>query len=157
MRFVIHYKFVQSPFLYFFLDGVKLIPIAAPTEDRKTFLSAFQGVSQALKDGDLVCIFPEGQVTYDGQLAPYRSGIEKILEKDPVPVVPMLIHGMWGSFFSRAYGKVASKYSVILKRLRPPVELQIFPAWTPPDATAAALEKHAREAGKSFPTEPVNS
>ena len=52
----------------------------------------------------MVGIFPEGAITRDGELLPFKKGIEKILERNPVPVVPMALRGMWGSFFSRKYG-----------------------------------------------------
>ena len=65
---------------------------------------AFEEVARALDAGDLVCIFPEGRITKTGDLSPFRPGIERILARNPVPVVPMALRGLWGSFFSRQGG-----------------------------------------------------
>jgi hypothetical protein len=65
---------------------------------------AFDEVSVALRDGQLVCIFPEGRITDDGELKPFRPGVTRILERDPVPVIPVALQGLWGSFFSRISG-----------------------------------------------------
>ena len=58
----------------------------------------------ALADGDIVAIFPEGELTRDGEIGVYRRGIEKMLERDPVPVIPVAIDNLWGSLFSHAGG-----------------------------------------------------
>jgi 1-acyl-sn-glycerol-3-phosphate acyltransferase len=70
---------------------------------------AFEEVAKALEDGDLVAIFPEGRITDTGELYPFRPGIKRILEATPVPVVPMALQGLWGSFFSRKDGAAMSK------------------------------------------------
>jgi 1-acyl-sn-glycerol-3-phosphate acyltransferase len=62
---------------------------------------AFDDVDQALAEGELVCIFPEGRLTPDGEIGNFKSGMEHILQKRPVPVVPLAIRGMWASIFSR--------------------------------------------------------
>jgi len=65
---------------------------------------AFAEVAAALADGQLVGIFPEGNITRDGELQPFRPGMTRILTANPVPVVPMALSGLWGSFFSRIDG-----------------------------------------------------
>jgi 1-acyl-sn-glycerol-3-phosphate acyltransferase len=65
---------------------------------------AFARVSDELRDGQLVCIFPEGRITSDGEMSPFRPGVRRILERDPVQVVPVALQGLWGSFFSRRDG-----------------------------------------------------
>ena len=65
---------------------------------------AFDEVAKALGEGELVCIFPEGRLTADGELAAFRPGIEQIVHRTPVPVVPLALRGLWGSFFSRKDG-----------------------------------------------------
>lgn len=67
-------------------------------------MRAFDAVAAALADGEVVCIFPEGKITYDGNINVFKQGIEEIVARTPVPVVPMALCGMWGSFFSRRYG-----------------------------------------------------
>ena len=68
----------------------------------------FAAISRELRDDNLVCIFPEGTVTRDGNMNRFRRGVELILKNDPVPVIPMAINGLWGSFFSRKKGKAMS-------------------------------------------------
>ena len=70
---------------------------------------AFDEVAKALRAGDLVAIFPEGRITDTGELYPFRPGVKRILEATPVPVVPMALRGLWGSFFSRKDGAAMSK------------------------------------------------
>lgn len=62
--------------------------------------NAFDEIAQALENGEVVCIFPEGQLTRDGSLGVFKRGIERIIARNPIPVVPMALKGLWGSFFS---------------------------------------------------------
>jgi len=62
---------------------------------------AYQEIARELDEGNIIGIFPEGAITRDGEMLPFKKGIEKILERNPVPVVPIALRGMWGSFFSR--------------------------------------------------------
>ena len=71
--------------------------------------NAFNEVSKQLREGELVCIFPEGRITDSGDFYPFKAGIMKILERDPVPVIPVALQGFWGSFFSRKGGGAMSK------------------------------------------------
>ncbi|MEO7057216.1 MAG: 1-acyl-sn-glycerol-3-phosphate acyltransferase, partial [Caldimonas sp.] len=64
---------------------------------------------RVLDDGDLLCIFPEGAISRDGELAEFKGGVMKLLETNPVPVVPLALKNLWGSFFSRAGGKAMSR------------------------------------------------
>ena len=70
---------------------------------------AFAAVAKALREGQLVGIFPEGRITDTGEILPFRPGIQRILEATPVPVVPMALRGLWGSFFSRKGGPAMSR------------------------------------------------
>jgi 1-acyl-sn-glycerol-3-phosphate acyltransferase len=70
---------------------------------------AFDEVAKALDAGDLVGIFPEGKITADGNINPFRPGITRILARNPVPVVPMALRGLWGSFFSRKDGPAMTR------------------------------------------------
>jgi len=90
--------------LNFVFRTARAIPIAPAKEDPQAKARAFDAVAAALAEGEVVCIFPEGKITYDGQINPFKSGIEEIVARTPVPVVPMALCGMWGSFFSRRYG-----------------------------------------------------
>ena len=57
----------------------------------------------------MVCIFPEGHLTRDGRIDHFRPGIERIIQRNPVPVVPLALKGLWGSFFSHRHGKAMSR------------------------------------------------
>ncbi len=105
VHFVMDNSMFKNPLLGWLFRLSKAIPIAPAKEDPAVKEKAFDLISARLKDGGLVCIFPEGKITYDGALNPFRPGVERILARDPVPVVPMAIDGLWGSFFSRKGGK----------------------------------------------------
>ena len=62
-----------------------------------------------MNNGELVCIFPEGKLTRDGSIDSFKPGIEKIIQRNPVPVVPLALKGFWGSFFSHEGGKAMAK------------------------------------------------
>ncbi|WP_132142495.1 MFS transporter [Luteibacter rhizovicinus] len=101
VRFVMYYKIFNIPILRFVFRTAKAIPIAGRKEDPALMDEAFERVDEALANGELVCIFPEGGITRDGAIAPFRPGVDRILARRPVPVVPLALRGMWGSIFSR--------------------------------------------------------
>jgi 1-acyl-sn-glycerol-3-phosphate acyltransferase len=107
-RFVMDHNIFRIPVLNFIFRTGRAIPIASRREDPALMEQAFEDVAQALQDGDLVCIFPEGKITKDGELNAFRPGIERIIERTPVPVVPLALRGLWGSFFSRKDGAAMS-------------------------------------------------
>jgi 1-acyl-sn-glycerol-3-phosphate acyltransferase len=109
IRFVMDHQIFRLPILSFVFRTGKAIPIASAKQDPKMMERAFDEVSQALRTGDLVAIFPEGRLTDTGEIYPFRPGISRILERDPVPVVPMALQGLWGSFFSRKDGAAMTK------------------------------------------------
>jgi len=101
VRFVMYYKIFNIPGLSFIFRTAGAIPIAGRNENLDLMNKAFDAVDRALADGEVVCIFPEGAITRDGAIAQFRPGVETILARRPVPVVPLALRGMWGSFFSR--------------------------------------------------------
>lgn len=109
IRFVMDYKIFQNPFLGWFFRLVKAIPIAPEFKDKEIYDSAFDAISKALNNDELVCIFPEGKLTQTGDMNPFRSGIEKIIALNPVPVIPLSLSGLWGSVFSHKDGIAFSK------------------------------------------------
>ena len=102
IRFVMYYKIFNTPGTRWAFKAANAIPIAGRSEDPKLMERAFAAVDQALADGELVCIFPEGRLTPDGEIGAFKPGMERILAARPVPVVPMAIRGMWASIFSRS-------------------------------------------------------
>jgi 1-acyl-sn-glycerol-3-phosphate acyltransferase len=101
MRFVMYYKIFRIPFLRFLFQHAKAIPIASAYEDEQLMSDAFDKVDEELAAGNIVCIFPEGGITRDGEVQRFRSGIERIIETRAVPVVPVALGRLWGSWFSR--------------------------------------------------------
>ena len=100
MRFVMAKDVYDIPFLNYLFRACRTIPIAPKSVDMETYKKAFEDIEQALEDGDLLCIFPEGRVTPDGEVGEFKSGLMKILESHPVPVIPAALKGLWGSKFT---------------------------------------------------------
>jgi 1-acyl-sn-glycerol-3-phosphate acyltransferase len=107
VRFVMDHKIFGIPILGFIFRTARAIPIAPAREDPDALARAFDQIDAELADGEVVCIFPEGTLTRDGEMNEFKRGVEKILERRPVPVVPMALRGLYGSFFSRRDGKAA--------------------------------------------------
>ena len=104
IRFVMDHRIFRIPILSFVFRTGKAIPIAPFKEDPAMLEAAYAEVARALGDGELVAIFPEGQITATGELGPFKRGIERIVQATPVPVIPMALRGLWGSMFSRKGG-----------------------------------------------------
>ena len=102
IRFVMYYKIFNTPGVRWAFKAANAIPIAGRSEDPELMERAFAAVDQALVEGELVCIFPEGRLTPNGEIGSFKPGMERILTARPVPVVPMAIRGMWASIFSRS-------------------------------------------------------
>lgn len=104
IRFVMDHNIFRIPVLSFVFRTGRAIPIAPAKEDPVMLERAFDEVARALEAGDIVAIFPEGRITHDGEMGPFRAGVARILGRTPVPVIPMALSGLWGSFFSRVDG-----------------------------------------------------
>ena len=109
IRFVMDHQIFKVPVLSFVFRTAGAIPIAPAREDAQLLERAYAEVARALEAGDLVGIFPEGRITDTGELYPFRGGIGRILERTPVPVVPIALQGLWGSFFSRKDGPAMTR------------------------------------------------
>jgi 1-acyl-sn-glycerol-3-phosphate acyltransferase len=107
IRFIMDHRIFAVPVLGWLFRLAKAIPIAPQSEDPKAYAAAFDAADQVLAEGDLLCIFPEGGITRDGQLQPFKGGVMKILARRQVPVVPVALHNLWGSYFSRVEGGTA--------------------------------------------------
>jgi 1-acyl-sn-glycerol-3-phosphate acyltransferase len=110
VRFVMYHKIFKIPVLNFIFRTARAIPIAGQREDKALYDKAFVDMQLALDAGDVLCIFPEGEITRDGELNPFKPGILRVLEDTPVPVVPMALQGLWGSLFSRKGGPAFFKF-----------------------------------------------
>ena len=137
MRFVMWYKIFQIPLLNFIFRTMKAIPIAGAREDVNIMNEAFEKVDAELAAGNVVCIFPEGAITRDGAIARFRPGIEKIIARRPVPVLPVAVGRLWGGWFSRRHDGRLRK---IPRRLFARVPVTFGEPVRPAEVTAAKLE-----------------
>ncbi len=134
-RFVMYYKIFQRGLMKPLFRAAKTIPIAGAKEDPEIMEAAFASVREALNNNDVVGIFPEGALTVDGYMGPFKPGVERIIAETPVPVVPMALSNLWGSMFSR-YDKSLIKRRP--RKLWAKVEL-IVGEPIPPDQVTAEL------------------
>ena len=109
IRFIMDHKIFKIPVLGALFRLGKAIPIAAQRDNAAVYESAFREARAVLEAGDLLCIFPEGAITRDGALGEFKGGVMKVLETHPVPVVPLALHNLWGSFFSRVDGAAMTR------------------------------------------------
>jgi 1-acyl-sn-glycerol-3-phosphate acyltransferase len=101
IRFVMDHRIFKAPVAGWLFRSAKAIPIASAKEDPWLMEKAYVDIAQALHDGDLVCIFPEGKLTSTGDMNEFRGGVAKIVERSKVPVIPMALRGLWGSLLTR--------------------------------------------------------
>jgi 1-acyl-sn-glycerol-3-phosphate acyltransferase len=109
IRFVMDHRIFRAPILSFIFRAMRTIPIASERENASLKARAFDEAAAALAAGEIVGIFPEGRLTHTGDLNAFRPGVLRILERTPVPVVPMALRGLWGSFFSRSHKRRAMR------------------------------------------------
>jgi 1-acyl-sn-glycerol-3-phosphate acyltransferase len=138
VRFIMEASIFRIPVLSAIFRGMKAIPVAPAKEDPEVYERAFQIVAQELRDGQLVCIFPEGRLTSDGEIGEFRAGMMRILKETPVPVVPMALTGLWDSMFSRKYGKVWRRWP---RRFWPRIGLRVGAAILPEQASLQTLRE----------------
>ena len=146
-RFVMYYRIFNIPVMRWIFRTAKAIPIAGARENPEIMQRAFDAVDAALAEGELVCIFPEGALTKDGNIAPFKSGVEKILQRaaargQSVPVVPLALKNMWGSMWSRRDGGMHRMR--IPRRLRAHIEVMAGAPVDGGSATAELLEAQVR-------------
>jgi 1-acyl-sn-glycerol-3-phosphate acyltransferase len=139
IRFVMDHRIYRLPVINFIFRHMRAIPIAPAKEDATLMEAAFEAVARALNEGELVCIFPEGGITSNGELLPFRPGVQRIVTRTPVPVIPMALRGLWGSFFSRKGGHAMSNPL----RLRPFAKIGLLVG--DPVTPAMATPEHLQE------------
>jgi 1-acyl-sn-glycerol-3-phosphate acyltransferase len=140
VRFVMYHTIFRIPVLNFIFRTARAIPIAPAKEDAKLLEAAYEEIDRALRNGELVCIFPEGGLTVDGAVQPFKAGIERIIQRTPVPVVPMALRGLWGSMWSRRDSRL--RRMRLPRRFRARIEL-IAGAPLPPQQLAVATVEAA--------------
>ncbi|VVE26360.1 glycerol acyltransferase [Pandoraea horticolens] len=136
VRFVMDHRIFHIPVLSWFFRTVRAIPIAPAHEDAGGLNKAYEQIAKALAAGEVVCIFPEGKLTASGDVQAFRQGVQRIIERSPVPVVPMALRGLWGSFFSRHGGAAMTRpfKRGIMNRLELVIGAPVAPAQATPEA-----------------------
>lgn len=138
MVFLMDHRIFKMPGMAWFFRAMKAIPIAPQKDDPVAYEAAFDRARQVLRDGDLLCLFPEGAITHDGHMQPFKAGIMKILASDPAPVIPTALHNLWGSSFSRIDG--AALVKPLRRGLFNPVGLVVGEPMAPADVTPGGLQ-----------------
>ncbi|KGY07348.1 MFS transporter [Vibrio sinaloensis] len=134
IRFVMEEEYASLPPLRRFLKRAGVIPISAT--NRTSIRRAFNEVEQALSEGHIVCIFPEGRLTSDGEMNEFMRGMDLILRRSPVPVIPMALKGLWGSYFSRSKGRA---FKGLPTRFWSRIEIEAGTPVQPADATTSVM------------------
>ncbi|MBJ2145884.1 MFS transporter [Vibrio sp. IB15] len=136
IRFVMEEDYAKLPPLRRFLKRAGVIPISST--NRRSIRNAFNEVEQALHEGHIVCIFPEGKLTSDGEVAEFMRGMELIIRRSPVPVIPMALKGLWGSYFSRYKGRACKGLPT---RFWTKLEIETGEPISPADASCETLRQ----------------
>ncbi|ANQ18966.1 MFS transporter [Vibrio natriegens] len=142
VRFVMDKSISEMPVLKYVFRHAGVIPICSPRKCTETYKQAFEQIEQALHNEEVVCIFPEGRLTSDGELGEFRPGVEKILKRSPVPVIPMALKGLWGSFFSHKGGHALTKRP---KRFWSKIEVKIGQVLGPVQLDRHKLQQEVQE------------
>ena len=144
VRFVMDAEYSRLPLIRFLFRDAKVIPIAPGTADPELLERAYERIAEELAVGELVCVFPEGGISSDGELAPFRRGIEHIVERTRVPVVPVALVGLWGSYFSRKGGRAMTRP---FRRFWSRVEIKVGEEIAPEAVTAQVVAERVAELG----------
>lgn len=136
IRFLMFKGVYDIPVVKPFAKILKIIPIASDQGPRE-MIHSLREASEALKNGELVCIFPEGEITRIGQMLPFRRGFERIVKGIDVPIIPVNIDGIWGSIFSFSGGRFLWKWP---RTIPYPVRMT-FGAPLPSTATATDVRQ----------------
>jgi 1-acyl-sn-glycerol-3-phosphate acyltransferase len=141
VRFVMDYQIFSIPVIGSFFRLAKTIPIGPKAKVPDIYETAFNRIDEELASGQIVCIFPEGKLTRDGEINTFKTGVETILQRRPVPVVPLALQGLWGSFFSHCGGPAFRHWP---RRFWSRINLLAGDPLPPEQASAALLEQQVR-------------
>ncbi len=142
VRFVMHHTIFKAPVMGKLFKMAKAIPIAPAHENEELMQAAFDEIARKLEKDEVVCIFPEGRLTTDGNINEFKKGIEKIIERNPVPVIPMALKGLWGSWFSRFHGRAMKGFP---RKFMAKIELEAGECVPPEKVTAEYLFEKVSE------------
>jgi len=140
IRFLMLKNIYEQPWVKPFARILGIIPISSEQRPRE-MLHSLQAASEAIRNGDVACIFAEGQITRIGQLLPFQRGMERIMKGVTAPLVPVAIDGVLGSLSSFKQGRFVWK---LPPRLPYPVTVS-FGRPLPPTATAFEARQAVQE------------
>lgn len=143
IRFVMWYTYYQMPVAHYLFRDAGAIPISNSHIRPKIMQRAFERIREVLEDGEVLGIFPEGRLSKDGEMTTFRPGIEKIVQTNPVPVVPIAIKGLWGGNFSRFKGGFLKRFWT--RPLRSKIQVIVGEPIPPDQVTAAALQERVAQ------------
>ncbi|WP_447862459.1 acyl-[ACP]--phospholipid O-acyltransferase [Nitrospira calida] len=144
IRFVIDAAYVNHPLLKPFMRAMRVIPISSSGGPRM-ILHAFREAGRSLDEGDLVCLFPEGQITRTGVMLPFRRGFERVVKGRMIPIIPVHLDRLWGSIFSYVGGRFLTKWP---ERIPYPVTVS-FGQPLSPDTPAYQVRQAVQELGET--------
>lgn len=145
IRFIIHQEVHDKWWVKPVARMLRTIPITSEARPRE-MLKSLTTATECLKNGELVCIFAEGQVTRTGQMLPFRRGLNRIMKGVDAPIIPVHLDNVWGSIFSFEKGRF---YTKLPHRLPYPVTVSFgtaLPADTAPDQVRQAVQELGAEA-----------
>ena len=142
IRFLMFRGSYEHPLVKPFAKIMGVIPIAADQGPRE-MIHSLRLATEALKNGEIVCIFPEGQMTRIGQMLPFRRGMERIIKGVDVPIIPVNLDGVWGSIFSFAGGRFLWKFP---RKIPYPVRVT-FGKPLPPTASSQEVRRAVQDLG----------
>ncbi|HXQ26764.1 MAG TPA: acyl-[ACP]--phospholipid O-acyltransferase [Candidatus Acidoferrales bacterium] len=140
VRFLIYKGIYDLPYVKPFAKIIRAIPISSEQRPRET-LHSLRAASEAIRSGEVVCIFAEGQITRIGQMLPFRRGFERIMKGVDAPIVPVNLDGVWGSIFSFERGRFVWKMP---RSIPYPVTVS-FGKPMPPTASPQEVRRAVRE------------
>ncbi|MHC4840466.1 MAG: AMP-binding protein [Planctomycetota bacterium] len=140
IRFIVAEQWFKKWWIKPVLKAVGAIPVRG-TGGPKVVMRALKAAGKYLDDGEIVCIFAEGQVTRTGALQPFRRGVERIAKGHECPVIPIHLDGVWGSVFSAERGRLFTK---LPRRWRYPVTVMIGKP-LPADSSATEVRRRVLE------------
>jgi 1-acyl-sn-glycerol-3-phosphate acyltransferase len=138
-----YHTIFKIPVLSFIFRTARAIPIAPAKEDEGLLKAAYAEIERALADGELIGIFPEGGLSPDGEIQPFKPGIERMIQGSPVPVIPVALRGLWGSMWSRRDSRL--RRMRLPRRFRARIELIVEAPMPPQGFNAGMLEAKVRE------------
>ncbi len=109
IRFVMYQGIYERPWIKPFARILGAIPISSELRPR-AMIQSLRDASEAIRRGEVVCIFAEGQITRIGQMLPFRRGFERIMKDVEAPIIPVALDGVWGSIFSFEEGRFLWKW-----------------------------------------------